>query len=72
MFISGKKNPSITGPAQFKPVLVKDQYSFFFFFGLFVFSRATPLAYGGSQARGPVRTVAASLCQSNPGSEPRL
>ena len=27
----------------------------FFFFGLFAFSRATPEAYGGSQARGPIK-----------------
>ena len=43
-----------------------------FFF--FVFSRAVPMAYGGSQARGLIRAVAASLCQSHSsvGSEPRL
>ena len=33
-------------------------YKLFFFFFLF---RATPVAYGGSQARGPVRATAASL-----------
>ena len=33
---------------------------FFFFFGLF---RATPTAYGGSQARGLIRAVAAGLPQ---------
>ena len=45
----------------------------FFFFCLFAFSRATPGAYGGSQARGPVRAVATSLRQShsNVGSKPR-
>ena len=43
----------------------------FFFFGLFVFSRAAPTAYGGSQARDPVGAVASGLCQShsNTGSE---
>ena len=43
----------------------------FIYFGLF---RATLAAYGGSQARGPVGTVAASLGQghSNEGSELRL
>ena len=48
--------------------------SFFFFFCLFAFSRASPAAYGGSQARGLIRAVAASLCHShsNAGSEPRL
>ena len=40
----------------------------------FVVSRAAPAAYGGSQARGPIRDIAASLRQShsNTGSEPRL
>ena len=35
---------------------------------------AAPAAYGGSQARGPIRAVAVSLCQShsNARSEPRL
>ena len=39
-----------------------------------VFSRATPVAYGGSQARGLVRAIAAGLCQSHntAGSELRL
>ena len=45
---------------------------FFFFFGLFAFSRAAPVAYGGSQARGPIGAVAPSLHHSNVGSEPRL
>ena len=46
----------------------------FFLFGLFAFSRAAPMAYGGSQARGLIGTVATSLRQghSNTGSEPRL
>ena len=45
----------------------------FFFFCLFAFSRATPEAYGGSQASGRIGAVAASLRQShsNVGSEPR-
>ena len=48
--------------------------SFFFFWGLFVFSRATPPAYGGSQARGPIRAVVTGLRQSHSigGSELRL
>jgi len=43
--------------------------SFFFFFCLF--SRATPTAYGGSQARGLIGAVATSLhhSHSNAGSE---
>jgi len=44
---------------------------FFFSFGLF---RAVPVAYGGSQARGPIRAVVSSLHQSHSdaGSEPHL
>ena len=46
----------------------------FFFFCLFAISWATPVAYGGSQARGRIRAVAAGLCKShsNVESEPRL
>ena len=46
----------------------------FFFFFLFAFSRAAPAAYGGSQARGLIRAVAAGLSQShsNVGSKPLL
>ena len=32
-----------------------------FFFGSFCVFRATPMAYGGSQARGPIGAVATSL-----------
>ena len=42
---------------------------FFFFFALF---RATPVAYGGSQARGRIPATAAGLHHSKAGSEPRL
>ena len=38
---------------------------FFFFFGLSVFSRATPMACGGSHARGLIRTIATGLHQSH-------
>ena len=46
----------------------------FFFFFFFAFSRAAPVAYGGSQARGLIRAVAAGLyhSHSNSGSEPCL
>ena len=52
-------------------------FLFFFFFlsfCLFAFSRATPVAYGGSQARGLIGAVATSLRQShsNARSKPRL
>ena len=44
----------------------------FFFF--LVFSRAAPVAYGGSHARGLIRAVATSLSHSHSkeGSEPHL
>ena len=55
-------------------------FSFFFFFVFCLFvvvvaiSWAAPPAYGGSQGRGPIRTVATGLHQShsNTGSEPHL
>ena len=49
-------------------------FIYFFIFCLFAISWATPAAYGGSQARGPIGAVATSLRQShsNVGSEPRL
>ena len=45
-----------------------------FFFSFFVFSQATPEAYGGSQARDQSQAVATSLhhSHSNVGSEPSL
>ena len=47
---------------------------FLFFFCLFAFSRASPSAYGGSQARGLIGAVATSLyhSHSNVGSEQSL
>ena len=49
-------------------------FFFLFFFVFFAISWAPPVAYGGSQARGLMGAVAASLCQShsNAGSQPRL
>jgi len=52
-------------------------FSFFFFFYFFVFVffwGAAPVAYGGSQARGPIGAVAAGLHpgHSNTESKPRL
>ena len=43
-------------------------------FRLFAFSRATPAAYGGSQARDRIEAVAAGLrhSHSNAGTEPHL
>ena len=39
---------------------------FFFFFISFLLFRAAPIAYGGSQARGLIRAVAAGLHHSQP------
>ena len=41
------------------------QFYFVFFFFFFVFSRATPVAHGGSKARGQIRAVAAGLHHSH-------
>ena len=40
-------------------------FIYLFIFGLFVFSRATPMACGDSHARGLIGAVAASQCQSH-------
>ena len=45
---------------------------FFFSSCLFAFSRAAPMAYGGSQATGLVGAVAAGHSHSHTRSEPRL
>ena len=47
---------------------------YFYFFVFFAISLATSLAYGGSQARGPIGAVATGLQQShsNAGTEPHL
>ena len=42
---------------------------FFFFFGLFAISWAALVAYGGSQARGPIGAVATGLRQSHSNAE---
>ena len=46
----------------------------FMYLFIFVFSRAAPMAYGDSQAKGLIGAVAASLhhSHSNSGSKPRL
>ena len=46
----------------------------FLFFCLFAISWAAPMAYGGSEARGPIRAVATGLHHghSNVGSKPHL
>ena len=54
--------------------LLEGLYFLFFFFCLFAFSRTTPAAYGGSQARSPIRAAAAGLhhSHSNVGPKPHL
>ena len=49
-------------------------FYFFYFFVFLLFLWAASAAYGGSQARGPIRAAATGLCQShrNAGSELRL
>ena len=49
-------------------------FLFFYFFVFFAISSAALIAYGGSQARGLIRGIAAGLHQnhSNSGSEPCL
>ena len=58
------------------PYKHESKYMDFFFFLSFVFFRATPAAYGGSQDRGLIGAVAASLqyshSHSNTGSELNL
>ena len=46
-------------------ILIQFFFLFFFFFCLFAFSRAAHAAYGGSQARGLIGTIAASLHHSH-------
>ena len=52
-----------------KPTISPSLSLFFFFFLLFW---ATPIAYGGSQARGQIRATAAGLCHSDTRSVPHL
>ena len=52
----------------------RKKYYFYFIYLFICFFRATPEAYGASQARGLIRATAAGLHQShrNTRSEPRL
>ena len=52
----------------------QQNFNFIYFLFVFVFSRAAPAAHGGSQAKGRIGAVAASLhhSRSNAGSELRL
>ena len=62
------------GGAVFSVVVISGRRDWLFFFVFFAFSRAAPMACGGSQARGPIGVAAAGLRQShsNAQSEPRL
>ena len=61
-------------PWHFYVSCISSYLTFFFFFGLFAFSRTAShgISYGGLQARGLIGAVAAGLHQShgNTGSEP--
>ena len=72
--VPGKACPSITSCVLFPfkaslAIIASNDwhpFSFFlFFFCLSAFSRSTPTAYGGSQARGLIGDVAAGLRQSH-------
>ena len=54
--------------------LLEFEQLFYFIYLFFLLFRAAPIAYGGFQARGWIRAVAASLhySHSNVGSKPRL
>ena len=47
-------------------------YFMIFIYSFFFFLRTAPTAYGGSQARGQIRAVAAALHHNHTESEPHL
>ena len=72
---SGRKMGLKVQHNKHQPLFFFSFLSFLLFFGLFLsFVYIGPAAYGGSQARGPIGTIAASLRQShsNARSEPLL
>ena len=50
----------------------KQDFFFIFYFIFLSFLGPLLAAYGGSQARGPIRAVDTGLCHSNSESEPHL
>ena len=72
-FVVLRIEKDILNSMPFCPFIPLDFLSFWFVC-FFAFSRAAPAVYGGSQARGLIRSIAAGLRQShsNVGSEPRL
>ena len=69
----GFKSEYVLGSEGFCKLILGSLQSFFFFLLLLLF-RATPVACGGSQARGPIEAVAAGVhhSHSNGGSETLL
>ena len=70
LFISGEK----INIAKLLMLSIKEERVLFYFILFFVFClfRATPAAYGGSQARGRVEAIAAGLCHSHSNSRSEL
>ena len=59
------KNPmvlSVDAEKAFDEIQHQFLFFFFLFFFFFCLFRAAPVAYGGSQGRGLIGTVAAGLC----------
>ena len=50
--------------SEFRNIIIFYFFNLFYFVLFFAFSRATPTAYGGSQARDLIGAVAAGLRQS--------
>ena len=73
-FLSISCSPDLLLEPRFPGRILFILYIYLFIFCLFAFSRATPVAYGGSQARGQIGAVADGLhhSHSHVGSEPRL
>ena len=71
MLPSERQLPQHMQPLLFSLIFI---YLFIYYLFIFVFSRAAPVAYGGSQARGLIGVIAARLHQShsNVESEPHL
>ena len=73
-FLSDPKELTTMLPVEVMKLVDPWSIFLFFFFCLFAFSRASPMAYEGSQARGLIGAGAAGLRQShsNAESEPNM
>ena len=71
LFLAKKKKNTLVFMQE---LLLGAYYYFFFYFFIFWLFKAAPTAYGGSQARVPIRATAAGLHQShsNSGGEAHL